>query len=343
MRHHQGRPRGDPGSSRLKTSSEGQPSIALASIAGFHPFHLTMVLISSLLAPVALVGCSSGWTRSLQSHQYQADLSRGLAIPLVSLVGRKRLTGFLIRAPGEGVGAQRRPLDYGCGNRQRQTSIQREATIDRKSTEQGSLSASDRATVALKSDEKCSMTGPMTVCDSVDGYPTELILRKLTVAKNALRSSNFNLDSLFSDERDHSNDPFDDPPGRQLNTSKPNHETNIDRMPSPHLLSQAKPEAEHHPSSYRSGEAEFVDLVERRAIRLDSGRAYLRRARRQIDSNQPASGASVRVSSGTPFSGPEFGQPDVELVAALGQSPVEPICRARSIYITPRAAVSSIS
>lgn len=62
-----------------------------------------------------------------------------------------------------------------------------------------------------KSDDHCPMTGPSTVCDQINSYPADVILDKLENAKRMLKQSHFNLDSLFSDERDHSSEPFDEP------------------------------------------------------------------------------------------------------------------------------------
>lgn len=71
-------------------------------------------------------------------------------------------------------------------------------------------SSKQRLPFEPKSDEKCPMTGTLTLCDDINSYPAEIILHKLESAKKALKQGYFNLDSLFSDERDHLSDPFDD-------------------------------------------------------------------------------------------------------------------------------------
>lgn len=60
------------------------------------------------------------------------------------------------------------------------------------------------------SDENCPMTGTLTVCDQINSYPADIILNKLNGVKKVLKQSYFNIDSLFSDERDHSSEPFED-------------------------------------------------------------------------------------------------------------------------------------
>lgn len=58
------------------------------------------------------------------------------------------------------------------------------------------------------SDAYCPMRGPLTVCDQIAAYPADVILERLQSAQNQLGKSYFNIQSFFSDERDHLSEPF---------------------------------------------------------------------------------------------------------------------------------------
>lgn len=315
-----------------------------------------------------------------------------LAIPLVTIMGHKRLDGFLLS------GSQRKPVSANLAHVGSASEYPAGAGwIHYIGDASSSSSSSSKAPSALynkrppylntldlpmsdhmstrpphlvelpRSDEKCPMTGPMTVCDQIGSYPAELILSKLASVKEILRSSNFNLDSMFTDEREHSSDPFED-----ISSSSPSiNETRQQHRPASLISSPVHPNIDRiplHPANqreqptrrnYRSSMAEFVDLVERSAIRLDSSRrppsaAYLKRARRQLDSvvslSSTASSSSsmstpkpnVQVLAAAGFqSGSSQAEPqDPERVTSFAGPTPEPICRARSTYISPRAAVS---
>jgi len=59
-----------------------------------------------------------------------------------------------------------------------------------------------------RSDWRCPMRGPITVCDQIAHYPADVILERLETAQKQLGKSYFNIESFFSDERDHLAEPF---------------------------------------------------------------------------------------------------------------------------------------
>lgn len=175
------------------------------------------------------------------------------------------------------------------------------------------------------SDENCPMTGPLTVCEQINSYPADEILHKVHRAKEALKHSYFNIDSLFSDEREHSNEPFEDdsqfnnnnkqqgeielkPPNGVIigeNSSYPS--SSLSYEPSRHETHDTHV---HHPNHYirnnreLAAADEFVDLVEKQAIRLDSkasGTAFKPKESNQLNQNEypaireePSIGGEVR-------------------------------------------------
>lgn len=157
-----------------------------------------------------------------------------------------------------------------------------------------------------KSDENCPMTGILTVCDQINPYPADIILNRLDSAKKVLKQSYFNIDSLFSDERDHLSEPFEDlmGPSNVLGKSKRLKPTsgnvgssrttrfesggekvgkkkvNDDYMST--TLDSYDQNNNHDDRNYRQGRAitsfrgtpneDFVDLVEKRAFSLSEAK-----------------------------------------------------------------------
>lgn len=303
-----------------------------------------------------------------------------LASPLVAIVDRQRLDAYLLSGSQRkhtrahlGGAAGSRHLEYpvGVGKLHYGTSSLATPLHNKRPAYLGPLdlhtpdhmsSRSVQSAKRLKSDENCPMTGPMTLCDQIDSYPAELILSKLAAVKEALRWSSFNLDSLFTDEREHSSEPFNETLSSPASDRSSQHRANASASPGRPNIDRALGQWQRHGQTgdsgrrtYRSAMAEFVDLVERRAIKLDGSGSqtqagYLRRARRQAGSSMPSSAfsSSSQVSSAVQVlasAGSQAELEDPERAATFADSNplpsfTEPICRVRSIYISPRAAVS---
>lgn len=120
-----------------------------------------------------------------------------LAIPLISVdtsSGAKQLNGFIL-SPSHQV------------NRRR--------TIDAHDDRYQSYASPEQHYQPLNplrphSSAQCPMKGLLTVCQDIGHYPADLILNKLERSRRILKQSYFNIDSLFSDERDHLGEPFKD-------------------------------------------------------------------------------------------------------------------------------------
>lgn len=159
-------------------------------------------------------------------------------------------------------------------------------------------SPGQRALDEPKSDEHCPMTGPLTVCDRIGSYPADVILDKLVNARRLFKQhstsarSGFNLDSLFSDERRHSSEPFVAGPAPAPPLKQPMNVSAFDQ---------------------------FVELVEMQAIRLPRYSAGHLDAERVARKHRPR-----RQATDTPSRDQE----------------VEPICRAKSMYVSPRVGLN---
>lgn len=357
-------------------------------------------------------------------------------------MGNKQLNGFLIPQH------HKRPVSARQGNHLKvspnyhtNANYQAATSIKDPPVLYGYTNESQQMNLKPRSDEKCPMVKPMTVCDEINSYPADIILRKLDQARKVLKQADFNLNSLFSDEREHSSDPFDDSP-QVNNNSTPS------MGPSPAVASNGKhPQMEYHQSimdppqglsnyvskrssdrynpdtsprypqpTYESNTDDFVDIVEKQAISIESrspsgdkfldladnkstsdtlaGRASLSRASHITvgalkylskthppDPNQQSSGDNELLASKTsslaqpndnlttrlrglsPYSATHIarrsrrqisarvsasqqdGSVDPERVAASADAPnqVTPVCRAKSIYISPRAAVCTFA
>lgn len=150
-------------------------------------------------------------------HQSTTTCRDCLAIPLVAVMGSKQVNGFIIPP------IRRRTSVNVNENGERMTSYENQA--NKQTSGYDSLqfaqhlknyyqkehdSFHNHRRFEPQSDENCPMTGTLTVCDQISSYPADIILNKLDSAKKVLKQSYFNIDSLFSDERDHSSEPFED-------------------------------------------------------------------------------------------------------------------------------------
>jgi len=127
-----------------------------------------------------------------------------LAIPLVTVMGDKHFSGFLVPPFTKPQTSEQYQLQH---HQQPQLAYHQKQYSAHESSHLPVQR--DAHPLVPKSDEKCPMTGPLTVCDQINSYPADVILNKLESAKRLLKQSEFNLDSLFSDERDHSSEPFE--------------------------------------------------------------------------------------------------------------------------------------
>lgn len=320
-----------------------------------------------------------------------------LAIPLLAIVGNKQLSGFLIPPP------QTRPKPNPNPTRQYQSAY--EAQQRGHHYEQADYEPASISQLEPHSDDKCPMVGPLTVCDQIDSYPADIILNKLNNAKKVLKQTYFNIDSLFSDEREHSSEPFDEQTVKvhnnkgsaqlQMNSSSPADRTKAMIVGSGYEevdVNRARNYNKQDPrwhrmDSFLGGERrqnrdaddDFVRLVEQQGISISEKRPNEEEAPPAIsatDSNlaskilapeerenyepreelsaassqfksRSGSGSNQRRSSKSRVSKRQVsvqvssGRPDPESAASDEQTSPTPICRAKSIYISPRAAVSS--
>lgn len=185
-----------------------------------------------------------------------------LAIPLIAIMGNgKQVNGFIIQSTQKQQHQQQNNLHQQQQAHEHRSQLQtRQHHVNQQGSAHGYSAAYERPYVHLpveqttatpklepKSDIKCPMNGSLTVCDQIDSYPAEVILHKLEVAKKRLGHATFNIDSLFTDERDNSGEPFDDqatsiprkqvhPPRRIATKSTPDphiHYSNYQAKPDP--------------------------------------------------------------------------------------------------------------
>ena len=195
------------------------------------------------------VGLAAGASRSKRHSGGAGCQEDCLAIPMIAKLenGEHRVSGFLLHSAGPylaaayaGKQAARRKQRENA--KQHQTAAARWNDAGDPSTSTAHYYSAAPATghpaaysgrrkfnaiLAPRSDEKCPMTGALTVCDQIGSYPADVILGKLEIAKRA--RTFFNIDSFFSDERDHLAEPFKDapPPQPQPHHRKMNGQLNI--------------------------------------------------------------------------------------------------------------------
>lgn len=265
-----------------------------------------------------------------------------LAIPLVAIMGNKQVNGFIIRPaaslrhPGNSnINHQQQSPDGGIhygqvsGQYQQAARPNYSAYAPPSTTSHVSSppapSSSGRSPLEPKSDDKCPMTGPLTVCDQIGSYPADVILNKLEVVKKSLGLTYFNIDSLFSDERDHLSEPFDGPMWQEVGTKpslvpkiQSNGVTNSTRTPIQsfnHASFHASPNANidlHYQakkSTNNNGSAGYQRQHEEHKERIEPG---------NYGEQQPESDASYGSAAGAGASGATSGATSAVIVDSKG-------------------------